>query len=62
MGNPRRMPAGIGPRTLEYMQQSFALIRQVHNHEEDLINVVNTINRMEGFTNSVGVVLHRPWL
>jgi signal transduction histidine kinase len=46
---------GIGPRTLQYMQQSFALIRQVHSHEEDLIDVVNTINRMEGFTNSVGL-------
>ena len=46
---------GIGPRTLAYIQQSFALIQRVHRQEENLIEVVNTINRMEGFTNSVGL-------
>lgn len=46
---------GIGPRTLEYMQRSFALIRQVYTRQEDLTDVVNAISHMDGFTNSVGL-------
>ena len=46
---------GIGSRTLEYMQRSFALIKQVYTQEKELLNVVDTISRMEGFTNSVGL-------
>ena len=51
----RDTAGGIGPRTLEYMQRSFRLIERVYSHEEDLIDVVNAINGMEGFTNSVGL-------
>jgi signal transduction histidine kinase len=46
---------GVGPRTLEYIQRSFQLIKQIYTHEEEVINVVEVISRMEGFTNSVGL-------
>jgi signal transduction histidine kinase len=46
---------GIGPRTLEYMQRSFDLIARVYTRQEDLVDVVNEISKMEGFTNSVGL-------
>lgn len=46
---------GIGPRTLDYMQRSFDLISKVYTREEELMNVVDAISRMEGFTNSVGL-------
>lgn len=46
---------GIGQKTLEYIRGSFALVKQVYNREEELINVVDAISHMEGFTNSVGL-------
>ena len=46
---------GIGPKTLEYIQHSFKLIADVYEEREDLIEVVNEINTMSGFTNSVGL-------
>ena len=46
---------GIGPKTLEYMQESFELIRRVYREQEDLMTVVNTISDMRGYTNSIGM-------
>jgi len=45
---------GIGLRTLDYMRRSLQMIRNVYREQEDLIRVVDTMSRMEGFTNSVG--------
>ncbi len=46
---------GIGPRTFEYIRRSFELIADAYNDKEDLIDVVNEIGEMRGFTNSIGL-------
>ena len=46
---------GIGPKTFEYIERSFELIGRVYLQQEDLIDVVNEIGYMDGFTNSIGL-------
>lgn len=46
---------GIRPQTLDYLQRSFDMVGRVYNERANLINVVNQISNMRGFTNSVGM-------
>ena len=46
---------GIGPRTLEYIRRSFEVIADAYDDKKDLIDVVNEIGDMRGFTNSIGL-------
>lgn len=46
---------GIGPKTLEYIQRSFDMIRRAYQRQEDLLDVVNEMSFMGGFTNSIGL-------
>lgn len=46
---------GIGPRTLEYIRRSFEVIADAYNDKADLVDVVNEIGEMRGFTNSIGL-------
>lgn len=46
---------GIGPRTLEYIRRSFEVIADAYDDKKDLIDVVNEIGNMRGFTNSIGL-------